>query len=140
MYSQRHFRHLIIKNMKKSDQMSIFAHLKIKVQFSYPKEKLSRHGSLSTEIFSFVEKNVFLFEKFEERDKERESLVILWWYKININFCETFAWLLRLEGKFKAGFSPSKKNFVYLLQWWPFKNDGKCFLFHLKSSFRSQDI
>ena len=22
----------------------------------------------------------------------------------------------------------------------PFKNDGKCFLFHLESSFRSQDI
>ena len=24
--------------------------------------------------------------------------------------------------------------------WKPFKNDEKCFLFHLKSSFRSQDI
>ena len=27
----------------------------------------------------------------------------------------------------------------YLLHWKPFKNDEKCFLFHLKSSFRSQD-
>ena len=28
----------------------------------------------------------------------------------------------------------------YLLQRKPFKNDEKCFLFHLKSSFPSQDI
>ena len=27
-----------------------------------------------------------------------------------------------------------------MLHWKPFKNDEKCFLFHLKSSFRSQDI
>ena len=32
----------------------------------------------------------------------------------------------------------SKKS-CYLLHWKPFKNE-KCFLFHLKSSFRSQDI
>ena len=40
----------------------------------------------------------------------------------------------------KVGPSPSKKNSFYLLQWKSFKNDEKCFLFHLKSSFRSQDI
>ena len=34
----------------------------------------------------------------------------------------------------------SKKNLFYLLQWLPFKNDEKCFLFHVKTSFRSQDI
>ena len=28
----------------------------------------------------------------------------------------------------------------YLLHWKLVKNDGKCFLFHLKSSFRSQDV
>ena len=28
----------------------------------------------------------------------------------------------------------------YFLQWKPFKNDEKCFLFYLKSSFCSQDI
>ena len=28
----------------------------------------------------------------------------------------------------------------YLLDWKPFKNDEKCFLFHLKSSFRFHDI
>ena len=32
------------------------------------------------------------------------------------------------------------KNWFYLLQLKPFKNDGKCFLFLLKSFFRSQDI
>ena len=41
--------------------------------------------------------------------------------------------------QFKVAFSPSKKLF-YLLQWKLFKNDGKCFLFHFKSSFRSQNI
>ena len=40
----------------------------------------------------------------------------------------------------KVGLPPSKKNLFYLLHWESFKNDEKCFLFHLKSSFRSQDI
>ena len=37
---------------------------------------------------------------------------------------------------FKVGLSFSKKSFFYLL----FKNDEKCFFFHLKSFFCSQDI
>ena len=32
------------------------------------------------------------------------------------------------------------KKLFYLLQWKSFKNDEKCFLFHLKNSFCSQDI
>ena len=32
-----------------------------------------------------------------------------------------------------------QKNLCYLLDWKPFRNDEKWFLFHLKSSFRSQD-
>ena len=42
----------------------------------------------------------------------------------------------------KVGLSPSKKEkkLFYILQWKPFKIDGKCFLFHLWRSFRSQDI
>ena len=32
------------------------------------------------------------------------------------------------------------KSFRYLFHWKPFKNDKKCFLYHLKSSFHSQDI
>ena len=39
----------------------------------------------------------------------------------------------------KFGLSPSRK-LCYLLHWKPFKNHEKCFLFHLKSSFRYQDI
>ena len=33
-----------------------------------------------------------------------------------------------------------QKKKCYLFDWKPFKNDKKCFLFHLKSSFPSQDI
>ena len=40
---------------------------------------------------------------------------------------------------FKVWFSLSKKLF-YLLQWKPFKNNEKCFLFRLKSSPYSQDV
>ena len=40
----------------------------------------------------------------------------------------------------KVGLSPSKKYLFYLLWWKLFKHDEKCFLFHLKSSARSQDI
>ena len=42
--------------------------------------------------------------------------------------------------EFRVGLLPSKKTLFYLLQWQPFKNDEKCFLFHLKSSSHSQDI
>ena len=38
------------------------------------------------------------------------------------------------------GLSLSKKSWFYLLQWKAFKNDEKSFLFHVNSSFRSQDI
>ena len=41
--------------------------------------------------------------------------------------------------QFKVGPSLTK-NMFYLLSWKPCKIDEKCFLFHLKSSFRSQDI
>ena len=41
-------------------------------------------------------------------------------------------WYLKLDSHLPKIF--------YLLQWWPFKNDEKCFFFHLKSSFHSQDI
>ena len=39
----------------------------------------------------------------------------------------------------KSGSHLSKKLF-YLLQWKAFQKDEKCFLFHLKNSFRFQDI
>ena len=31
-------------------------------------------------------------------------------------------------------------NFLFFTKWYPFKNYEKCFLFHLKSSFRYRDI
>ena len=40
----------------------------------------------------------------------------------------------------KVGLSPSKKILCYLLDWKPLRSYEKCFLFHLKSSFCSQDI
>ena len=40
----------------------------------------------------------------------------------------------------KVVLSPSKKILWYLLDWQPFRSYEKCFLFHRKSSFRSQDI
>ena len=39
----------------------------------------------------------------------------------------------------KVGLSSSKKYFLFASVI-PFKNDGKCFSFHLKRSFCSQDI
>ena len=38
----------------------------------------------------------------------------------------------------KVGLPPLKNNY-FLLQWKPFRNNEKCFLFHLKSFLRSQD-
>ena len=40
----------------------------------------------------------------------------------------------------KSDFNLPKNNCFYLLQWKLFNNDEKCFLFYLKSSFRSWDI
>ena len=49
------------------------------------------------------------------------------------------SWINFMEAKFKVGLSPSKKRFLFALMI-AFKNDEKCFSFHLKSSFRAQDI
>ena len=42
--------------------------------------------------------------------------------------------------KFSRHFFHVRKNLRYLLHWKLFKNNKKCFLFHPKSSFCSQDI
>ena len=57
-------------------------------------------------------------------------------------FLEEFVIKLHKKMKFsiKVELSPSKKHLCYLLHWRLFKNDEKCFLFHFKSSFHSQDI
>ena len=40
----------------------------------------------------------------------------------------------------KVGVSPSKHNSFLFAEGKPFKNNKKCFLFHLESSVRSHDI
>ena len=50
---------------------------------------------------------------------------------------------VNLQHIFRAPFLKSDSHLPkksYLLQRYPFKNDEKYFFFHLKSSFRSQDI
>ena len=41
---------------------------------------------------------------------------------------------------FKVGLLTFQKGLCYLLDWKPFRSYEKCFLFHLKNSFHSQDI
>ena len=53
----------------------------------------------------------------------------------------TFIYLKRrMIFLFNVGLSPSKKKNYYILQWEPFQNDEKRFLFYLKSSLCSQDF
>ena len=53
---------------------------------------------------------------------------------------EKLGYFINHNKAIKVGLSPVKKNSFYLLQWKPFKYGEKCFLFHLKNPFRSQDI
>ena len=53
---------------------------------------------------------------------------------------ESFVCYLRCFYIFKFWLGPQKKKMFYLFQWNTVKSDKKWFLFHLKSSFRSQDI
>ena len=51
----------------------------------------------------------------------------------NISFIKDFISYIKSDSHFP------EKN-CYFLDWKLFKNDEKCFLFHLKSCYRSQDI
>ena len=53
---------------------------------------------------------------------------------------QTVLYYSALRHCLKVGLSSSKKKSFYLFQWKPFKNDEKCFSFHLKSFICSQDI
>ena len=57
-------------------------------------------------------------------------------FKVNNNETRTTSFYCLY---FKVGLSPSKK-ICCLLDWMPFKNNGKCILCHLKNSLRSEDI
>ena len=86
--------------------------------------------------------------KVNKKDTRTFSLTLFWcfYYQLpSTTFSNVF--IVDFEpvsvcwnGILKVRLSPSKKISVYLLQWRPFKNDEKCFLFYLKSSSRSQDI
>ena len=56
--------------------------------------------------------------------------------KIAFDFILKALFILKI---FKVRLSPSKKIALFASMK-ALKNDEKCFLFHLKSSFRSQDI
>ena len=59
------------------------------------------------------------------------------WKRIQFLFLYMAAYVYHI--KLKSD-SHLPKKLRYLLHWKPFKSYEKCFLFHLKSSFRSQDI
>ena len=59
--------------------------------------------------------------------------------KLTFNLIDVFMFSTLTKLKLKYD-SHLPKNTFCLLQWKSFKNDEKCFLFHLKSSFSSQDI
>ena len=61
---------------------------------------------------------------------------ISWWKNINENKN-----LMKIaDTSFKACVCYFFSHFYYFTKWWHFKNYEKCFLLHLKTSFRSQDI
>ena len=69
------------------------------------------------------------------------SLLSFMWQKILSIFELRFSKISRiLKYRRKDGLSPSKKIPFYALQWKPFKMMKNTFYYHLKSSFRSQDI
>ena len=52
----------------------------------------------------------------------------------------SFFFKIKIKLYYSQTLTFQKKKLIYLLQWKPFKNNQKCFLFHLKSSPRFQDI
>ena len=85
--------------------------------------------------FTYLWSDLFtriLYEKF--RGKYQVSELISFLHALTVSgLCNNFTFI-------KAGLSPFKKNLCHLLDWKPFKNDEKSFLFHLKSSLRWPDI
>ena len=73
----------------------------------------------------------YIFE--DSSDLENLPLFIKHW--MNFNSPVLFPWW-----RTYAQTVTSQKYLCYLLDWKPFRNDEKCFLFHLKSTSRSQGI
>ena len=123
--------------------------------------------SMRTNIFRYITWNLAAFSRLVRNDTHMTSMKIVQFSRppLPLHLRPKFFHPLHLErpisinikgwlhcltseskGRFlvnnilKSNFRPPKKKMFYLLQWQPFKNGEKCFLFHLKSSFRSQDI
>ena len=83
--------------------------------------------------------NNLSFQRSENRMNETDSPVLC--YCRYVSYLQVFdqnGELLRFN--LKVGLSPSKKKYIIRFNDSPSKMMKKCFLFHLKSSFRSQDI
>ena len=65
------------------------------------------------------------------------TLFVLWQIFKTFKFSE-HTWMY--PGSELRSHSHLRKNLCYFLDWKPFQNDEKWFLFHLKSFFRPQDI
>ena len=57
---------------------------------------------------------------------------LIFWF-----FYQSFFHVFTNQKNIKGRILTFQKSWFYLLKWKPFKNDEKCFLFHLKISFRS---
>ena len=73
--------------------------------------------------------SIYYFAKLVFRLSVLWFFVFLWF----LVFCLIFSTQCHLI-RLKVVLSPSKQRSLFL-QWKPFKNDEKCFLFHFKSSF-----
>ena len=70
---------------------------------------------------------------FIKEDSDRDAF--LWNLQtFKNNYCEDHLWMSTSKLHLKSD-SHFQKKLCYLLDWKPVKNDEKCFLFHLKSSF-----
>ena len=94
-----------------------------------------------TKIFIVVQSNGLVFAGFNHIKFCCSEMGVLF-----ILFCKLQKWYVDLYlkkmffKKIKVRLPSSKNKKYYLCHWKPFKNDEECFLFHLKSSFHSQDI
>ena len=112
------------------------------IQLYMPLEKISELQSLAFRLFKWFENNhmkanpgksdILLSNK--KTEKVTTNDVVL------TSSVEEILLRITFDSELEVRPSPSTKKLFYLLQWKTFINDEKCFLFHLKSSFRSQGI
>ena len=115
-------------------------------------------GGAFSDFVSFLEKSIFLFNKKHRLTLWFQNLISP--FKIKIKIIEKphivllpGLWFLSCNNNFENPMisawvgAPQKLTWKLTLRtetifgdWKPFESDEKCFLFQLKSSFRSQDI